>query len=88
MKFKSDYITPIGPDGIFKINTGDWRTQRPIINKDKCTKCGVCFLYCPVFSIEKREGSFIIDYSYCKGCAICAHECPTNAIDMIPEEGK
>ncbi len=88
MKFKSDYKTPIGKDGIYKLNTGDWRTRRPVMDKDKCTNCGICFLYCPVFSIERKKGNFVIDYSYCKGCAICAHECPTNAIDMVPEEGR
>lgn len=88
MKYKSKYITPIGCEGMYEINTGDWRTERPVMDKDKCTNCGICFLYCPVFSIEKKNEEFVIDYSYCKGCAICEHECPTGAIKMVPEEGK
>jgi 2-oxoacid:acceptor oxidoreductase delta subunit (pyruvate/2-ketoisovalerate family) len=88
VKFKSKYIVPIGADGIHVLNTGDWRTQRPILNEEKCNKCGICFMYCPVNSIEKRDNKFVISYDYCKGCGICSHECPSKAIDMIPEEGK
>ncbi|KUO69651.1 MAG: pyruvate ferredoxin oxidoreductase [Clostridia bacterium BRH_c25] len=88
MKFKSNYIVPIGADGIHILNTGDWRTQRPVLNEEKCTRCGICFMYCPVNSIEKHDKKFIISYDYCKGCGICSHECPSKAIDMIPEEGK
>jgi len=31
--------------------TGDWRTFRPIINKELCTKCGICAEKCPSQSI-------------------------------------
>jgi 2-oxoacid:acceptor oxidoreductase delta subunit (pyruvate/2-ketoisovalerate family) len=63
--------------------TGSWRSFRPIVNKDKCVKCMLCFTYCPDVAIsEKIE----IDYDYCKGCGICAHECPTYAIEMVEED--
>ena len=65
--------------------TGDWRTFRPII-KEGCTKCGICWMYCPEGVIAKNEdGSFEIDLKYCKGCGICAKECPTNNIEMVRE---
>jgi len=86
MKFSSDYIVPIGCEGIYKIDTGKWRTKKPVLNKEKCNRCGLCFLYCPVFSIEKKGKEFEITYDYCKGCGICARECPKNAIKMVPEE--
>lgn len=88
MKFNSKYIAPVGGEGIYEVNTGDWRIQRPVMDKGKCINCGICFLYCPVFSIEKRDKEFEITYDYCKGCGICAHECPKDAITMMPEEGK
>lgn len=88
MNFKSKEIAPVGREGIFETNTGKWRKERPILDKSKCIKCGICFLYCPVFSIKKENGEYEITYDYCKGCAICAHECPKKAIKMIPEEGK
>lgn len=88
MKFKSKYIVPIGANGIHILNTGDWRTQHPVMDDEKCVKCGLCFLYCPVSSISKANGKFVISYDYCKGCGICAHECKKQAITMVPEEGK
>ena len=66
--------------------TGDWRTFRPII-KEGCTKCGICWMYCPEGVISKKEdGSFEINYLYCKGCGICAKECPVKAIEMVREK--
>lgn len=87
MKFVSDYIVPIGPEGLHIVDTGKWRTRRPILNGDKCIKCGMCLMYCPVNAIIKHEdGSFEITYGYCKGCGICAHECKQQAIDMVAEK--
>jgi pyruvate ferredoxin oxidoreductase delta subunit len=62
--------------------TGSWRTYKPILDKDKCIKCGICFIFCPDVAISP---DFEINYDYCKGCGICAHECPVKAITMIEE---
>ncbi len=67
--------------------TGDWRTERPILDKDKCIKCALCWLYCPDASIKPGEdGYYEADLYYCKGCAICARICPVEAISMTEEE--
>lgn len=86
MKEKKEYIVPVG-EGIYEINTGDWRTHRPVLNQETCIQCGICFIYCPVFSIYKDGEEYAIDLSYCKGCAVCMHECPKDAITMV-EEGR
>jgi pyruvate ferredoxin oxidoreductase delta subunit len=66
--------------------TGFWRTFRPIINKEKCTKCLLCWIYCPDGTIKRLENDTLeIDYEYCKGCGICAHECRLGAIVMERE---
>jgi len=88
MEFKSKYIVPVGGDGIHILNTGDWRTRRPVLDAKICIRCGLCFMYCPVNSIRRVDGAFVISYDYCKGCGICARECPKKAITMIEEEGK
>ncbi len=72
--------------GAMDYETGDWKSRRPILDKPKCTKCGLCFVYCPEGCIQPdKEGWFIADLKYCKGCAVCAVECPRKAITMVNE---
>jgi phenylglyoxylate dehydrogenase delta subunit len=35
---------------------GDWRSMRPVVDRDKCVKCAVCWLYCPVQCVEEHAG--------------------------------
>lgn len=88
MNDQSKEIVPIGTEGIHVLNTGDWRTQRPLIDQETCIKCGICLLHCPVNAIVREEGRYLITYDYCKGCAICVQGCPKKAIGLTPEEGK
>lgn len=74
------------PGCAVEYETGDWKSRRPILDKEKCSKCGLCFLYCPEGCIRPDdEGYFISDLKYCKGCGICATECPRKAINMVVE---
>jgi pyruvate ferredoxin oxidoreductase delta subunit len=71
--------------------TGEWRTERPVVDASKCTSCYLCWLYCPddVISMEPvGPGSKeipVIDYEYCKGCGVCSNACPVGAISMVRE---
>ena len=66
--------------------TGIWRTTKPVIDRSKCTKCLLCWVYCPDMAIKRKEDDSVeIDYDYCKGCGICAETCPTKAISMVEE---
>ena len=72
--------------GAVEYETGDWKSQRPIWDKKKCIKCGICYIFCPEACIqEDAEGFFVADLGYCKGCGICAHECWPGAISMAEE---
>ncbi len=67
--------------------TGTWRAQRPLLDKKKCIKCGICYAFCPEGCIQETEdGFFVANLDYCKGCGICAHECWPGAITMQEEE--
>jgi len=78
--------------------TGTWRVERPIWDKDKCINCYQCWIMCPDASILLDEEGKVagVDYAHCKGCGICFSVCPpkVHAIDMIleseatSEEGK
>ncbi|MGN0297858.1 MAG: 4Fe-4S binding protein [Lachnospiraceae bacterium] len=67
--------------------TGEWRTNTPVVDEGKCRQCLLCVPYCPDSCItvkgKKRQP---IDYFHCKGCGICVRVCPFGAITM--KEGK
>jgi len=65
--------------------TGMWRTERPVLNKDRCTNCLICWIFCPEGTIKRMDDKVEIDYDYCKGCGICANECVRKAIVMVAE---
>ncbi|MEM1544855.1 MAG: 4Fe-4S binding protein [Candidatus Methanomethylicia archaeon] len=65
--------------------TGYWRTFKPVINKSKCIKCLLCWIYCPEGTIIRVDDGVEVNYMYCKGCGICANECPAKAIEMVLE---
>ena len=74
------------PGNASQYQTGGWRSQRPFLDTDKCSKCGLCYIYCPEGCIEPGEdGYFWPNLFYCKGCGICASECPKDAISMEEE---
>lgn len=68
--------------------TGDWRTMRPIHDREKCIDCMMCWAYCPDMSVVVEDGKVMgFSYDHCKGCGICAKVCPprVQAITMVPE---
>lgn len=67
------------------LQTGDWRAMRPVLDRDKCVKCGTCWVYCPTQCILEKPTWFEANMIICKGCGICANECPHDAITMEEE---
>jgi len=66
--------------------TGLWRSEKPIIDYAKCTKCLFCWVFCPEPAIDRTpEKAVEINLRYCKGCGICAAVCPPKAIRMVEE---
>ncbi len=60
--------------------------ERPVISKDKCTKCGVCVQMCPVLpkAVDWHNGDKSVppihNYNRCIRCFCCQELCPTGAI--------
>ncbi len=75
------------PGSSREYETGEWRSFRPVLDKQKCINCMICWVFCPDESILVENGEVVgIDYYHCKGCGICAKECPKDALQMRPEE--
>ena len=68
---------------------GAWSNFKPVIDYDGCTKCMICYVYCPdsAFTIDSN-GFPIVDYEACKGCNICKTECPPKVISLVRRENK
>ena len=81
-------LTPISNPTVGSMGkTGSWRTFRPDVDYSKCTRCTLCWVYCPEGCIEISEnGTVGIDLEYCKGCGICSKECRLGVIVMEREE--
>lgn len=50
-----------------------------IINKDKCTECGLCLDLCRFGAISD---DFEVEPIACEGCGVCVYFCPEKAIDF------
>lgn len=53
-----------------------------------CTKCNLCYLFCPKRAIKITEnGNYVIIDEKCNYCGICVPLCPRNAITTVTEKG-
>ncbi|MDP6667687.1 MAG: 4Fe-4S binding protein [Dehalococcoidia bacterium] len=78
--------TAVNPGSTERIRTGDWRTEVPVIDFDRCTHCMICWVDCPDSSFEVAETRLVsVDLEHCKGCGICAEVCPVHCIEMVPD---
>jgi MinD superfamily P-loop ATPase len=53
--------------------------NKAVINKDKCTECGLCIELCRWEAISE---TFEVDSIECEGCGVCVYFCPEKAIDF------
>jgi len=52
--------------------------QVAVIDKSKCTECGLCQELCRFDAIK----NYTVDSIACEGCSFCFHICPVEAITM------
>lgn len=62
--------------------------NRPTIDSQRCTKCGICVEACPLepkaIEAEIRRSVPYYDYTQCIRCFCCQEVCPSGAIDVRP----
>jgi len=57
---------------------------RPILNRKKCIKCGVCVEVCPSGAARLAEDDLpVYDLETCVGCAQCIAQCPEMALRIL-----
>ncbi|MCL2890567.1 MAG: 4Fe-4S binding protein [Methanomassiliicoccaceae archaeon] len=83
-------LTPGGrviePGSAMRFETGDWRSFRPILDRELCIDCMTCWMYCPDDTVLVKENKMVgFRLTHCKGCGICAKVCPKKAVTMIQE---
>lgn len=69
-----------------RIHTSSWRTLRPEIHLEHCTRCNFCWKFCPDTAIAFDPSGYpVLQADHCKGCGICAAVCPPKVIAMVAE---
>jgi pyruvate ferredoxin oxidoreductase delta subunit len=85
MIFNTEQSISNSREKLLALDTGGWRTERPVLDESRCNYCGICAIYCPPQCMRDMGDHYEADLAFCKGCGICAHECPRGALEMQPE---
>lgn len=62
-------------------------SRRPVIDRERCIKCGICVNHCPVpgKAVDFKRGKNhppVYDYDKCIRCYCCQEMCPQSAIHV------
>jgi len=65
------------PGNASQYRTGDWKTLKPVLNKELCVHCGLCYIYCPDMAYNlSEENYFIADLSIARVVAFVQRNVP------------
>lgn len=64
-------------------------TGAVIIDRDKCTGCGLCVKYCYLGAVRlSKDGRKAEKCDFCGGDPACVKECPTGALEVVKLGGE
>jgi len=64
----------------------------PVIDKEKCTGCGLCTIDCPTKALTISQNSERDSYQLlyrqgdCNVCGVCEKACPENCLQLLEKE--
>jgi len=55
-----------------------------VVNKTKCTACGLCELVCPAkaVTVDREQKVAVVNEALCKGCGACVASCRCGALNL------
>lgn len=59
-------------------------SSKPVLERERCKKCGQCVESCPPRSLSLTEKGPAFDYGQCIRCFCCQEVCPEGAIHIEP----
>lgn len=59
------------------------RTWVPVVDVDRCTRCGICAAACHANAIAVVGQAVLVFGEMCSGCGLCTHLCPEQAIHEV-----
>src|SRR5512139_3279577 len=48
------------PGNASQYRTGDWKTLKPVLKKELCIHCGLCYIFCPDMAYNLSEENYFI----------------------------
>ena len=52
--------TMLEPGNADQYRTGDWKTLKPVLNKELCVHCGLCYIFCPDMSYSLDAEGYLL----------------------------
>ncbi len=68
---------------IHKLTPATRGRPRAVVNRARCTGCGMCGEVCPVGAINVTTYAAYVNEERCTGCGICVEYCPQGALSLV-----
>ncbi len=69
---------------------GETEVFGPVIELERCTRCGICDIFCPgdIIFMDVMTNLPVVEYpEECFFCGICERECPEKIVKLVFPQG-